>query len=153
MADPLLREGELAPDFELPDQSGTPVRLSSFRGRRAVVLYFYPKDDTPGCTTEACGFRDDHAALAQLDAEVLGVSFDSVASHQKFVEKYGLNFRILSDEEKEVGKRYGATGLGALFAKRITYLIDKEGKIAKVFPKVSPAKHAAEVRAALRALE
>lgn len=151
MATQLLREGTLAPDFELPDQTGASVKLSSFRGGRPVVLYFYPKDDTPGCTTEACSFRDDKAAFEALDAEVLGVSFDSVVSHQKFVRKYGLNFRLLADEKKEVGKRYGV--VGTFFAKRVTYLIDKEGRIAKVFPKVSPAKHSAEVQAALQALK
>jgi len=151
MATQLLPEGTLAPDFELPDQTGASVKLSSFRGKRPVVLYFYPKDDTPGCTTEACNFRDDRGAFEALDAEVLGVSFDSVASHQKFVRKYGLNFRLLADEKKEVGRRYGVAG--SFFAKRVTYLIDKEGRIAKVFPKVSPAKHSAEVQAAIKTLK
>ncbi|HSG04978.1 MAG TPA: peroxiredoxin, partial [Nitrospiria bacterium] len=101
-----VKEGDSAPDFTLPDQGGNPVTLSGQRGKW-VVLYFYPKDDTPGCTKEACSFRDNILALQQLNTVVLGVSVDSVASHKKFSEKYELNFPILADETHEVCKRYG----------------------------------------------
>lgn len=132
-------------------------RLEDYRGRW-VVLYFYPKDDTPGCTKEACAFRDAHAELKALGAVVLGVSADGVESHRRFAEKYGLNFPLLADPEKAVIRAYGAWGKKNLYGRvyegvmRYTFLIDPEGRIARVWKKVKPATHAQEVAAALREL-
>jgi len=148
-------EGTLAPDFALPDQEGKFHRLSDYRGRW-VVLYFYPKDDTPGCTKEACGFRDRMGDLQALGAVVLGVSADDVESHKRFAEKYGLNFPLLADPERQAILAYGAWGKKNLYGKvyegvlRQTFLIDPEGKIVKVWRKVSPEGHAEEVAEALR---
>jgi peroxiredoxin Q/BCP len=153
----MLEVGELAPDFALPDQEGRLHRLSDYRGRW-VVLYFYPKDDTPGCTKEACGFRDEKGRLEELGAVVLGVSADDVESHKRFAEKYHLNFPLLSDPAKEVIRAYGAWGKKTLYGKeyegvlRQTFLIDPEGRVAKVWRKVSPEGHAEEVAQALEAL-
>ncbi len=138
----MLKIGTEAPDFELKNQDGKAVRLSQYKGK-VVVLYFYPKDETPGCTTEACEFRDSMDDLKKYGITVLGVSSDSVESHKKFHEKRRLNFDILSDEKKEVIKKYEADGL--LFTKRITYIIDKEQRIAHVFEKVNPNGHSREV--------
>lgn len=149
--------GELAPDFALPDQEGRVHRLSDYRGRW-VVLYFYPKDDTPGCTKEACGFRDEKGRLEALGAVVLGVSADEVESHRAFAEKYRLNFPLLADPKKEAILAYGAWGKKNLYGKeyegvlRQTLLIDPEGRIAKVWRKVSPEGHAEEVAKALEVL-
>ena len=154
---PAMEVGTLAPDFALPDQEGRTHRLSDYRGRW-VVLYFYPKDDTPGCTKEACGFRDQMGSLKALDAVVLGVSADDVESHKRFAEKYGLNFPLLADPERQVIGAYGAWGKKNLYGKegegvrRQTFLIDPEGRIAKVWRKVSPEGHALEVAEALKAL-
>jgi len=152
-----MEPGTAAPDFALPDQDGRIHRLSDYRGKW-VVLYFYPKDDTPGCTKEACGFRDRMGDLQELGAVVLGVSADDVQSHKRFAEKYGLNFPLLADPEREVILAYGAWGKKNLYGKeyegvlRQTFLIDPEGRIAKVWRKVSPEDHAEEVAEALRAL-
>ncbi|WP_114313719.1 thioredoxin-dependent thiol peroxidase [Thermus caldifontis] len=149
--------GTLAPDIALPDQEGRIHRLSDYRGRW-VVLYFYPKDDTPGCTKEACGFRDRMGDLQELGAVVLGVSADDVESHKRFAEKYGLNFPLLADPERRAILPYGAWGKKNLYGKeyegvlRQTFLIDPEGRIAKVWKKVSPEGHAEEVAEALRSL-
>ena len=154
---PAMEVGTLAPDFALPDQEGRTHRLSDYRGRW-VVLYFYPKDDTPGCTKEACGFRDQMGSLKALDAVVLGVSADDVESHKRFAEKYGLNFPLLADPERKVIGAYGAWGTKNLYGKEVegvlrqTFLIDPEGRIAKVWRKVSPEGHALEVAEALKAL-
>jgi thioredoxin-dependent peroxiredoxin len=132
----------LAQDFSLPDQNGKQHSLSGYRGKW-VILYFYPKDDTTGCTKEACSFRDNLQTLASKNVVVLGVSADSAQSHQKFIEKYKLNFALLSDESKEVIKKYDAWGKKILYGKeyvgilRKTYLIDPNGEIAKVYEKVS----------------
>jgi peroxiredoxin Q/BCP len=148
-------EGTLAPDFALPDQEGRVHRLSDYRGRW-VILYFYPKDDTPGCTKEACGFRDRMGDLQALGAVVLGVSADDMASHKRFAEKYGLNFPLLADPERQAILAYGAWGKKNLYGKeyegvlRQTFLIDPEGRIAKAWRKVSPEGHAEEVAEALR---
>ncbi|KIX84712.1 thioredoxin-dependent thiol peroxidase [Thermus filiformis] len=153
----MLEAGELAPDFALPDQEGRLHRLSDYRGRW-VVLYFYPKDDTPGCTKEACGFRDEKGRLEELGAVVLGVSADDVESHKRFAEKYRLNFPLLSDPAKEAIRAYGAWGKKTLYGKeyegvlRQTFLIDPEGRVAKIWRKVSPEGHAEEVAQALEAL-
>src|SRR3989304_6554179 len=139
-----------ASNFSLPDQDGTIHELSDYSGKW-VVLYFYPKDDTPGCTKEACSFRDASQEFRDRGVVVLGVSKDSVASHKKFSEKYHLNFPILSDEDKRVIKAYKAWGMKKFMGKefegiiRTTYLINPEGKIPKIYPKVNPLIHAGEV--------
>jgi peroxiredoxin Q/BCP len=149
-----LKEGDPAPDFELPSQSGQSVRLSSFQKQKNVVLYFYPKDNTPGCTQEACNFRKELAQFTSRDTEVIGVSLDSIESHQKFAQKYGLNFKLLSDRDRLVAGEYGVIGslLGLRYAKRTTFVIDKSGIIRKIFLNVSVRNHNDEVLAALRQL-
>jgi peroxiredoxin Q/BCP len=148
--------GAPAPSFTLPDQDGKPVSLKDFAGKW-VVLYFYPKDDTPGCTKEACSFRDSHAALQARGAVVLGVSGDSTASHRKFADKYGLPFPLLADTDHAVARAYGAWGTKRMYGKeyegliRSTVIIDPEGKVAKTWPKVKPEGHGAEVLAWLEA--
>lgn len=148
-----LAVGDPAPGFELPDQHGESHRLEDYRGRW-VVLYFYPKDDTPGCTTEACEFRDDIHLLKKLGVSVVGVSLDDVASHQEFAEKYHLPFTLLSDSTGAVAKRYGAlTSLGFVkFAKRHTFIVDPAGHVARIYRRVRPKQHSDEVVAALRDL-
>ncbi len=144
-----------APDFTLPDETGTLHTLSEFRGK-PVVLYFYPKDNTKGCTTEACNFRDDYSAYQQAGVVVLGVSPDPPKSHTKFKLKYELPFTLLSDTEKEVCRLYEVWGPKKFMGReyegvlRTTYLISPNGDILKVFEKVRPAKHSAEVLDALR---
>lgn len=128
-------------DFSLPDQNGEVHRLSDYRGK-IVVLYFYPKDDTPGCTVEACSFRDNQEIFKENGAVILGVSKDTVVSHKKFAQKHNLRFTIFSDVEKKVIKKYKAWGLSTL---RKTYLIDKTGNIVKVYDKVNPLTHVAEI--------
>jgi len=149
-----IEKGILAPDFELPDETGTLQKLSDFRGK-PVVLYFYPKDDTPGCTTEACNFRDDYSDYEKANVVILGVSPDSVKSHVKFKEKYGLPFPLLADEDHKVCELYNVWALKKFMGReymgvlRTTYLIDAQGKIVHVFEKVKPAEHSAEVLGAL----
>src|SRR3954466_12139408 len=152
----MLQAGDEAPDFELADQDGEPVRLSSFRGR-PVVLYFYPKADTPGCTTQACGIRDRRADYDATGAVVLGVSPDEPRKLRRFADKYGLDFTLLGDADHSVGETYGTWGEKSMYGKkymgmfRSTYVIDPDGKIAAVLPKVSPKTHDDEVLAALEA--
>ncbi len=142
--------GSKAPSFALPDQSGRDVSLSDFKGK-TIVLYFYPKDDTPGCTIEACAFRDDNSKLKRVGAEILGVSVDNEISHQKFIKKYELNFNLLADTKKEVVKKYGVYGdksfMGKIFkgVRRTTFLISPNGKIAYIWESVKPAGHSKEV--------
>ena len=149
-----LEVGDKAPDFRTVDQDGKPVALSDFRGKK-LVLYFYPKDDTPGCTKEACAFRDDFSAFRKRNVEVLGVSTDTEKSHKKFAEKFQLPFRLLVDEEKKIVKDYGVWDKKSLYGRlffgthRVTYLIDEKGKIAAVWPKVRPAEHSREILEAL----
>lgn len=151
------REGSLAPDFTSVAHDGSRVSLSSFKGR-PVVLYFYPKDDTPGCTVEACGFRDAHARLGRHKAVVLGVSPDSPRSHVKFRQKHGLPFTLLADENHAVAEKFGAWRAKSMYGKsfmgiaRSTFVIDAAGRIAKAFTAVKPAGHEQEVLAALAAL-
>jgi peroxiredoxin Q/BCP len=149
-----LSAGQPAPDFTLPDQSGQTQRLADYRGRW-VVLYFYPKDDTPGCTREACNFRDDISGLRALGAQVLGVSVDSSASHAAFAKKFSLPFPLLADEGGAVARAYGSLwSLGPVkFAKRHTFILDPEGRIAQIYREVDPDTHARDVRAALQALQ
>ncbi|WP_322791529.1 thioredoxin-dependent thiol peroxidase [Bellilinea sp.] len=145
-----------APDFELLDETGTPRRLSDYRGR-PVVLYFYPKDDTPGCTKEACSFRDDYSVYEEAGVVILGVSPDSPKSHAKFKEKYNLPFTLLADEEHRVCELYGAWGRKKFMGReydgvlRTTFLISADGTILRVFPDVKPEGHSKEVLAALEA--
>lgn len=150
-----LTAGNAAPDFALLDENGQLRRLTDFRGQ-GVVLYFYPKDDTPGCTTEACAFRDDYSAYQQAGVTIFGVSPDSVKSHAKFRQKFDLPFPLLADAEHSVCEAYGVWGakkfmgreyLGVL---RTTFVIDAQGKIARVFENVKPAGHSTEVLAALK---
>ncbi len=149
-----IESGIPAPDFELPDETGTLQRLSDSRGK-PVVLYFYPKDDTPGCTTEACNFRDDYSAYKKADVVILGVSPDTVKSHVKFKEKYSLPFPLLADADHKICELYGVWALKKLMGReymgvlRTTFLIDEQGKIARVFEKVKPAEHSAELLAVL----
>lgn len=150
-----ISTGTYAPDFTLPDESNTLRRLSDFRGR-PVVLYFYPKDDTPGCTTEACNFRDDYSAYAEADVIILGVSPDSPEEHSKFKAKYGLQFPLLADDGHKVCEQYGVWGLKKNMGReyegvlRTTFLIDSQGRVARVFENVRPAEHSKEVLAAIR---
>lgn len=149
--------GELAPDFSLPDQDGTIHTLSAYRGR-FVLLYFYPKDDTPGCTKEACALRDADPDFSKLDGVVLGVSADSVKSHKKFAEKYELKFPLLADENKAVVNAYGVWGLKKFMGReyegifRNSFLIGPDGTIKKVYEKVKPELHAQEVLEDLKSL-
>jgi peroxiredoxin Q/BCP len=152
--DALPTVGEAAPQFSLPSQEGTPVSLNQYRGKW-VVLYFYPKDMTSGCTMEAHKFQADLPKYEQDNAVILGVSVDSVASHKQFCTKDGLSFKLLSDEQKTTVAKYGSLGsFGPMkIAKRNTFLIDPEGKIAKVWTSVDPSNHSAEVLAALSELK
>jgi peroxiredoxin Q/BCP len=146
--------GTVAPGFSLSDQNGATRRLAEWRGRW-VVLYFYPKDDTPGCTAEACAFRDDLAQLTALGAQVVGVSVDDTASHRAFAAKYSLPFPLLSDATAEVARQYGALSdwLVMKLAKRYTFLIDPAGRIAKVYLNVDASRHSAEIVADLKTLQ
>ncbi len=151
----MIEEGSPAPDFELTSDSGETVKLSSLRGK-PVVLYFYPKDDTPGCTTQACGIRDSYGEFEQAGAVVLGVSPDDEKSHVKFRKKHELPFTLLADTEHEVAERYGVWGekkfMGRTYmgVKRWTFVIAEDGTVKKVFPDVKPAEHADNVLAVLR---
>lgn len=151
----MITEGKKAPDFTLSDQDGNKVKLSDFKGKH-VVLYFYPKDNTSGCTKEACNFRDTFPEFKKVDAVILGVSPDSVSSHKKFAEKYDLPFRLLADEDKKVVEKYGVWKEKNMYGKkymgveRTTFVIDPEGKIKKIFPKVKVDNHHNEVLEALK---
>ena len=151
----MLKAGDKAPAFALNDADGNKVKLSDFKGKK-VVLYFYPKDLTPGCTIEACAFRDDIGPIKKLGAVVLGVSADSEKLHQKFRDKHSLNFPLLADTDHAMSEKYGAWQEKSMYGKkywgiaRITYIIDENGKIAKVWPKVKPDGHSQEVIAALK---
>ena len=146
----LLQMGDIAPDFTLPDKDGNPVRLSDFAGQR-VVLYFYPRDNTPGCTRQACAFAFHYAEFQRRGVQVIGVSKDSVASHQKFAEKYGLNFILLADPARDAIEKYGVwqekkqCGKVSMGVVRTTYIIDEQGRIQAVMPKVKPDTNAAEI--------
>lgn len=148
----------IAPDFSLPDQKGIQHKLSDYKGKW-VIVYFYPKDDTSGCTKEACSFRDNLPLLTAKNVTVIGISADSSESHKKFIDKYDLNFLLLSDESKEVIKKYKAWGKKTIYGKeyigilRTTYLINPEGEIAKVYEKVNPDEHTPEILADLALLQ
>jgi len=148
-------EGKKAPTFKLTDQNEKTISLNDYKGKN-VVLYFYPKDDTSGCTAEACSFRDDFPKFKKVDAVILGVSPDSVESHKKFAKKYNLNFSLLADEDKEVIKKYDVWKEKSMYGRkymgveRTTYIIDPEGKIKKIFRKVKVDGHNKEVMEALK---
>ena len=149
-----LKEGNKAPDFTAIDQNAKKVKLSSFKGKKNIVLYFYPKDMTPGCTTQACNFRDQHKKFK--NTVVLGVSIDSTERHKKFIEKYNLPFTLIADVDKKVVQKYGVWQEKKLYGKtfmgivRSTFIIDKTGKIQKIFPKVKVKTHIEEVLSALK---
>jgi len=149
-----LKEGDKAPTFTALANGGGKVSLGDFKGRH-VILYFYPKDDTPGCTKEACAFRDHFAEFKKKGAVLLGVSTDPVKSHDKFVEKYKLPFTLLADEDKKIVEAYGVWGQKSFMGRkymgtqRVTFLVGPDGRIKKIWPKVKPEEHAEEVRAAL----
>jgi thioredoxin-dependent peroxiredoxin len=151
----MLNEGDAAPDFSAKDQNGRDVKLSDYRGQK-VVLYFYPKDDTPGCTKQACSLRDSFDSFTEKGIKVFGVSNDDEASHQKFISKFDLPFDLLADTDKTLVEKYGVYGEKNMYGKkymginRTTFLIDEQGKIKKVFKKVNVSEHADEV---LRAFE
>jgi peroxiredoxin Q/BCP len=151
----LLAVGTQAPEFTTTDQDGKTRRLSDFKGKK-VILYFYPKNNTSGCTKEACAFRDNFAKFRELNVEILGVSIDTEKSHQAFAQKYELPFTLLADTDKRLVEAYGAWGEKSMYGKkymgtnRVTYIIDEAGKIAAVFPKVKPDAHADEILAMLQ---
>lgn len=153
-----ISAGQPAPTFTLLDENETEHSLSDYRGK-PVVLYFYPKDDTPGCTKEACGFRDDYSVYEQAGVEILGVSPDTPKSHAKFKAKYDLPFHLLADTDKEVCHAYDVWGMKKSYGReyegvfRTTYLIDSEGNIAQVFKNVRPADHSAEILEAIQAVK
>jgi peroxiredoxin Q/BCP len=154
-----VEEGKVAPAFTLKDQDGKAVSLASFKGQKAVVVYFYPRDDTPGCTKEACGFRDSNRELQKLGVEVIGVSADGDESHQKFRAKYKLPFTLLSDPGNKVMEKYGAYGEKMMYGKkttgviRSTVLVGKDGKVLKHWARVANAeKHPDQVLAAVKEL-
>ncbi len=145
-----IEAGIPAPDFTLPDDQNQPRALSDYRGK-TVVLYFYPRNDTPGCTKEACGFRDDYSAYLDAGVQVLGVSPDTPQSHARFRDKYDLPFPLLADTDNEVARLYGVWGVKKIFGReskgvlRTTFLIDPQGEIVRVFEKVRPANHSAQI--------
>ena len=138
-----LQEGQPAPEFTAKDDQGNTVRLADFKGKKNVVLYFYPKDDTPGCTIEACNFRDDYSKFQTKDTQILGVSYDDEASHQAFKKKFQLPFPLLVDADHQIAQAYGVQG--DKYANRDTIVIDKNGKLKKVLRKVDPASHSGEI--------
>ena len=152
----MIKEGNKAPDFSAADQSGNKVKLSAFKGKKNVVLYFYPKDMTPGCTTEACDFRDQFKKFK--GAEILGVSIDPPERHQKFIDKYDLPFTLISDVDQKVVNKYGVWQEKKLYGRkfmgivRSTFIIDKTGVVRKIFPKVKVKNHVDEVMQALKEL-
>lgn len=152
MSEPVqLNVGDQAPDFSLPASTGETVALKDYIGNKRVVLYFYPKDNTPGCTKEACSFRDNISAIESKDTVVFGVSPDSLKSHDKFIQKFELNFPLLADEDHAVAEAYGAWGEKSMYGKkymgiiRKTFVIGKDGKLEHVFHKVKAAEHGSEI--------
>ena len=150
---PTIKVGDAAPEFDLADAAGNRVRLSDFRDKQSVVLYFYPKDDTPGCTKEACSFRDSYESFKEAGAEVIGVSSDSGASHQKFAEKFRLPFRLVTDDNGAIRKRYGVPATLGLLPGRVTFVIDRQGVVRHVFnSQLQATKHVDEALSVLKRL-
>lgn len=155
MAEVELKEGDIAPDFSLTSSLGKNISLKDYRGKK-VILYFYPKDDTPGCTKEACSFRDELNKFEKANAAILGVSADDLDSHQKFIDKYNLPFPLLSDADTKISQTYGTYKLKNMYGKkywgivRTTFLIDEKGKIEKIFSKVKVEVHSEELLALLQ---
>ena len=150
---PAIHVGDRAPDFALPDRNGRTVRLGDYRGKKAVVLYFYPKDDTPGCTKEACAFRDQYQDLQDAGAEVIGVSSDAAVSHEKFAARYHLPFVLLADASGAVRRQYGVPATLGLLPGRVTFVIDRQGIVRHVFnSQFQASRHVEEAIAALRAM-
>jgi peroxiredoxin Q/BCP len=146
-----VKVGTVAPDFTLPSQAGEMVSLKDFSGRKPVVLFFYPKDDSPGCTKEVCAFRDNFEEFSKLDVQVIGISSDSVESHRRFAAKHDLSFPLLSDEGGNIRRLYGVPKTFGLIPGRVTYIIDKEGVVRHVFSsQLSVQRHVQEALAALR---
>jgi peroxiredoxin Q/BCP len=145
-----LQPGRPAPDFDASITSGETIRLSNYRGRK-VILYFYPKDDTPGCTVEACGLRDHYERIRELGAEVLGVSVDGAESHRRFTEKFNIPFPLVADADAKIAEAYGVYNAERKMARRVTFLIDEKGNIQRVFDPVKPDVHPREVLDALKA--
>jgi len=145
-----LEAGMNAPDFTAQITSGKTIHLGDYKGRK-VVLYFYPKDDTPGCTVEACGLRDEYQKIQDLNAEILGVSTDDTNSHQKFTTKFHLPFQLVADPDKKITNAYGVLNEKSNMARRVTFIIDEHGKISKIFETVKPSEHPNEVIEALKA--
>jgi len=151
--EPGIKVGDAAPEFDLTDAAGKRVKLSDFRGKRNVVLYFYPKDDTPGCTKEACSFRDNYQVFADAGAEVIGISSDDGASHQKFTEKFHLPFTLVSDTGGSVRKRYGVPATLGLLPGRVTFVIDRDGIVRHVFnSQLQATKHVDEALGVIKRL-
>ena len=146
----ILKAGDIAPDFSVNDQNGIPVKLSDFKGKK-VVLYFYPKDNTPGCTAESCNLRDNYQALQKAGYEILGVSKDSEKSHQKFIDKFELPFTLLADIEKDIHEKYGTWIEKSMYGRkymgtaRVTFLIDENGIIEEIIEKVQTKDHTAQI--------
>jgi peroxiredoxin Q/BCP len=150
----MLAVGDVAPDFSLPDSDGTLVKLSSFRDKKVVVLYFYPKDDTPGCTAESCSFRDSYEDFVTAGAEVIGVSSDSSESHKKFANKHNLPFVLVSDSAGKVQKQFGIRSLFGLMPGRVTFVIDRSGVIRHVFDsQLQATKHVREAIGVVKQLQ
>ena len=151
----LLKEGTMAPDFKAINQAGKQISLSEYKGKK-VILYFYPKDDTPGCTAEACNLRDNYSDLTKKGFVVIGVSPDAENSHQKFASKYDLPFNLIADTSKTILNKYGVWGVKKMYGKeyegvlRTTYVIDEQGKIVKVIPKVETGDHAKQILSELK---
>jgi thioredoxin-dependent peroxiredoxin len=151
-----LKEGEMAPDFAMKDSKGKVSRLSELRGKKSVVAYFYPKDFTPGCTTEAIEFTKDYEKFKNADIEIVGISPDTEESHTKFRDKMGIPYQLVADTEKDVSRKYGVYGLKKFMGReymgvnRTTFLVDKSGRLVKIFSRVKPAGHSKEVFEALR---
>ena len=150
---PAVKIGDSAPEFSLPDRTGATVRLSDYRGKQPVVVYFYPKDDTPGCTKEACAFRDQYEDFKQAGAEVIGISSDAADSHEKFASKYRLPFVLVSDRDGSVRRRYGVKATLGMLPGRVTFVVDRDGVVRHVFnSQLQATQHVRESIDALRAL-